>query len=261
MPPLTRRRPTAPWSGWRGQLVGGFEVAQGFRSSTNLLCAIDLFMATYARSNDSRVTFSLRRDPRRRRGRPRYRPVASIRDNDWMRFEFAPILISEGKRFVIVIRSDDSVHGHAVTVYRDSGSCLEDGQLWIAGREQPGSLRFRTYCLRCFDLLPAIRPMINNRPDPHPVTTRKATAPVASTRDDIKVSEILRTIQRINHEKASQIRQLQYVLHEKEEYIHHLQAHLARGHGLAGRPFIEFAASPAGLKRSVLSQVAERATR
>lgn len=212
-----------------GELVGGRKAAQSFRCSHNLLCAIDLFMATYAQKHETRVTFSLRRDTfdgeELARGTV---PAASVRDNDWARFEFEPIPISEGKTFVVAVHSDDAVPGQAVTLYYDKGCSLENGQLWIAGQPRPGALTFRTYFLRRPDLMPAGRPTERHRARPLPAASLDPGPVIASRRDDVKVAEIVRTIQRINHEKTEKVRHLQHIIHEKETHIHHLQTHLTR---------------------------------
>jgi glycosyltransferase involved in cell wall biosynthesis len=211
-----------------GELVGGLEVAQRFRSSQNLLCAIDVMLCTYARNNESRVIFSLRREtPDGEEVARQSVPATSLRDNDWSRFEFEPLLISEQKAFVLIIRSDDAVRGEGVSVYFDSTRCLADAQLWIAGREQPGALRFRTYYLSRADLLPAPQKRNGSDAGSDAVDSPQGGRRIAFDRNDRTVSEILRTIQRVNRSRNEQVRQLQHQIHEKDVHVHHLQTHLA----------------------------------
>jgi glycosyltransferase involved in cell wall biosynthesis len=210
-------------TGLVGELIGGRDVAQSFVCSRNYLCRIDLFMAGNARSNDTRVTLSLRREtPDGQEVARATVPVASFRENHWMRFEFEPILVSEGKSFVIRVQSPDGIPGQWVSFCYTSDPSLKDGQLWIAGQEQPGALMFRTYCLRRCDLLP-------NRPTA-PVVPPAIPEPavvIGAGRHDFRVTEIVRTIQRINRKQINEVQDLRSAIHEKEEYIHRLQTHLA----------------------------------
>ena len=203
-----------------GELVGGLQVAQSFRSPQDLLCTIDLFMTTYGRMNETRLTVSLRRETPDGEELARITvPATSLRDNDWTRFEFDPILIAEGKTFVVLIKSEDAIPGHGVAVHHDNSGCLEDGQLWIAGREQPGALKFRTYYLPRADLLPVSRPLVNHLAAAIPAMSPESIPLIASNQSDLAVSEILRTIQRINRDKNNQVRQLQHHIHELQDTI------------------------------------------
>jgi len=226
--PIQRRDLNQPHaSGVVGEIVGGLTVAQSFRVSANLLCRVDVYMAVYDRINETRLTFSLRREtPGGDEVARVTMPVNSVTDNDWQRFEFRPIADSEGKRFVFVIQSDDAVYGQAVTVYHDSRAALEDAQLWVGCREQQGALTFRTYCLGRTDLMPASRPV---EAQPHDSLTAGmpesllALTPAAA---DNRVAEIVQAIRRIGGEKNTQIRQLQHAVHESHSHIHHLQEQL-----------------------------------
>jgi glycosyltransferase involved in cell wall biosynthesis len=228
VPDATRLRDIFQLShnGVTGEIMGGFEVAQTFHCAHNHLCAVELFIATYARTNESRVTLSLRRETPDGEELARVvLPATSLRDHDWATFEFDPIVISEGKTFAVVIRSDDAVPFQGVTVCYDSRRSLAGGQLWIGNRAQPGALKLRTYYLFRTDLMPSVPTA--PRPDPAPVVAPAPGPRISTNRNDLKFSEILRTIQRINKDKIEQIRQFQHIIHQKEMYILHLEAHIA----------------------------------
>jgi glycosyltransferase involved in cell wall biosynthesis len=210
------------------ELVGGLELAQSFRCAQNLLCAVELFVTTFGRAGETRLTLSLRRATPDGEELARVTiPTTALRDNDWARFSFDPVLVSEGKTFVVRIRSDDAVPGQGVFVYRDSTRSIADGQLWVAGRAQTGALKFRTYYVTRTDLLPVRRSAEARPPESLPLLAADLGPGIPTSRNDLKVSQILRTIQRINKDKIEQARQLQHIIHEKETHIHYLQAHIA----------------------------------
>ena len=150
-------------------------------------------------------------------------PVNALPDNDWIRFEFAPIASSEGKKFVLVVQSEDAIPGQAVTIYYDSHCSLDESELWISGRKQPGALTFRTYCLHRTDLMPVPAPVPVLLPEGPHLRLPESTSPIVPVAGDACVAEIVGAISRIDRERNTQIRQLQHIIHEKQTYIHHLQ--------------------------------------
>jgi glycosyltransferase involved in cell wall biosynthesis len=208
-----------------GEITSNRPVAQSFRCSAELLCRVDILLATYNRANKSRLRVSLHRVTA---SGPELAsltvPAASIRDNGWLQFEFEPIDASAGRNFVVVISSPDASPGDAITAYCSSSHEPRHTRLRVGGEETRGALTFRTYCLRDPDNRPLIA--VNGRNDDPAESEAFRKQPGSLEPADHKLGSILRSIRSIAHQRNAQIRQLQHIIHTKEEAIHHLQSHL-----------------------------------
>jgi len=132
--------------GIAGTISGDHTVSQSFRCETDRLHRIDVFMATYARINDSVLEFSLQREGvRGEQKRAVFVPAYQIADNSWHSFEFAPIEGTLGLEFVFELKSADADQHNAVTAYYSDLSASGANQLKINQRVQPGCLIFKTY--------------------------------------------------------------------------------------------------------------------
>lgn len=128
-----------------GEISGDKKIGQTFMAETDKLSGIDLFMASYFRTNTHPVIFHLKEKP------DSIRDLATIsisarwvRDNAYHRFRFPAISGSRGKTYYFYLESPESKPGNAITLWSHSSDFYKKGSLLINGKKGNGDLNFKT---------------------------------------------------------------------------------------------------------------------
>jgi hypothetical protein len=129
-----------------GEIAGAHTVGQTFIATVDNLHRIDVLMATYARTNRGPVVFYLRDDPAGARDLARIEiEAATIRDNKYHTFRFAPIPDAAGRSFYFALEAPEATPGNAVTVWQMARDVYPDGHVVVGGQPGEGDLAFRLY--------------------------------------------------------------------------------------------------------------------
>jgi len=121
-----------------GEITENVVIKQTFLSNDNNLCAIQILFATFIRTNTSTIDLQLY-DENNVLINEETIQSASILDNSYLRYKFAHINDSLGKKYTLVISSKDAVPGNAVTIWCTNGDSFE-GNLFINGQQQTDNL-------------------------------------------------------------------------------------------------------------------------
>lgn len=127
-----------------GELVGTKAVGQTVQPKPGLWAWVDVGFATYSsRANTKDVIVHVRQSPTSTEDLRVVRVNAKdIVDNEWQRFEFAPIEVTQGQEFYIEIESPTSVPGNAVTV-RYTDLDILPGQMYSNGNQKPADIAYK----------------------------------------------------------------------------------------------------------------------
>ena len=129
-----------------GEIRKGNVVGQTFISNYNGLCAVDVCLATYIRTNTEDIIFHLRPDPKSKEDIITIVVNArNIEDNKYHRFNFNPIENSKGKSYYFFIESPKSVPGNAITAWYNTKDAYGNGSAYINHEEIEGDIQFKTY--------------------------------------------------------------------------------------------------------------------
>ncbi len=130
-----------------GELVAGVEVTQVFIANHDNLTAVALMMSNNGgRARDCEVVFRLRVKNSSTDLAERNIDCSAIPDQDWVRFDFPPLVVSRRWRFVISVQSPNARAGQAPLLLMASVSGIyPDGKLRLDDRVVPGALRFMTF--------------------------------------------------------------------------------------------------------------------
>jgi hypothetical protein len=129
-----------------GELVDGREFQQTFVSMCGNLRGIELLTATYARTNSHPVIVRLRDTTTGQFVLEQTLPSATIPNNGWLKFAFAPLPDSLGRTFLITVESPKSMPGDAITVWRSKTDMYPKGQAAINGNSVTADLAFGYDC-------------------------------------------------------------------------------------------------------------------
>jgi hypothetical protein len=127
-----------------GPLVPDRTLRQEFVAGPGLLWGVRVVLGTYARQNDDDLVFRLYRGEGTDAAiRSVDFSAASVKDNAFHRFVFAPIAMTAPETFVFEIESKRGTPSNALAVWanRDPGSYPE-GRFWIGGREEAADAGF-----------------------------------------------------------------------------------------------------------------------
>jgi hypothetical protein len=128
-----------------GEIFGNKKVGQTFLAEANRLNRVDLFLATYARTNTKLVIFHLKERPDSARDLATQTLSARrIGNNTYHRFQFPSIPDSQGKSYYIYLESPESQPGNAITAWYKSEDFYKKGSLFINEVESKGDLAFKT---------------------------------------------------------------------------------------------------------------------
>ncbi|MBS1252792.1 MAG: hypothetical protein MAG451_01834 [Anaerolineales bacterium] len=129
-----------------GEIWGAQTVGQTFVARESSLNRIDVFLATYARTNSGPVAFHLRESPDAGHDLATVTfNAADIEDNAYRTFTFPPLSNSQAQSYYFFFEATDAKPGNAITVWASPIDSYSDGQAYIAGQPQAGDLHFRTY--------------------------------------------------------------------------------------------------------------------
>lgn len=125
-----------------GEITKEIQVEETFLANRNNLSAIQVFFATYNRTNTSNLEFFLFDDSNKMYMN---RSISSkeIIDNSFLHLEFPKIPNSKNKKFRLIIKSDGTA-GNSVTIWSTKSSSYQDGELIINGERTGGDLKFQT---------------------------------------------------------------------------------------------------------------------
>jgi hypothetical protein len=129
-----------------GEIHGLITVGQSFLSAYAGLNAIEVLMATYARTNTNDLIFHLRHAPESSEDiRVSVTNSTEIDDNSYHRFAFPPIPDSENQSYYFFMESPRAVPGNAVTVYFTASDTYEGGSAFLNHKRIAGDLTFKVY--------------------------------------------------------------------------------------------------------------------
>ncbi|MNW34174.1 hypothetical protein D3C74_111450 [compost metagenome] len=125
-----------------GEITKEIQVEQTFLAKRNNLSAIQVFFATYNRSNTSNLEFFLF-DESNKMYMNKSISAKEIIDNSFLNLEFPKIPNSKNKKFRLIIKSDGTA-GNSVTIWSTHSPSYKDGELIINGDRAGGDLKFQT---------------------------------------------------------------------------------------------------------------------
>jgi hypothetical protein len=123
-----------------GEIFGRKTVSQEIICDRSGLAKIELFLGTFRRKNECRL--SLHIESHGVVVRSTYLYSSKIRDNDWNEFTFLPIEESKNQKYTLKIFSPDAKQGNAVTAYFVNHS-FPFGNLFQNDRKLNGTLSFK----------------------------------------------------------------------------------------------------------------------
>lgn len=127
-----------------GEITKDRIVTQSFKAEQDKLCAISVKLATYARTNDSKLKIVLLSDD----GAEIATQIVDgkqLLDNTFHAFRFPVIMNSKNKRFQISISSPDGKQGNAITAWMSESYNYPEGHLSVNGVTIPGDLSLKLY--------------------------------------------------------------------------------------------------------------------
>ena len=129
------------------ELVAGLEVTQVFIANHRDVTAVAVMMSNRGRrARDCDVVFRLRAKDSAADIDEQTLPCWQVPDQDWVRFDFPPLVLSHGRRFVISLHSPNGRPGEAPEILTASvPGIYPDGKLRLGDAVVPGALRFMTF--------------------------------------------------------------------------------------------------------------------
>jgi|GEM_PF-802333 len=132
-----------------GEIFDGKTVGQTFVAEADGLDGIDVFLATYARTNTQPVLFHLQEGSPQEASPPldlvtQTFSARRVRDNAYYRFRFPAIAPSKGKSYYFYLESPESRPGNAITAWYQPEDPYKNGSLFLNGAEAKGDLTFKT---------------------------------------------------------------------------------------------------------------------
>lgn len=127
-----------------GEITGSKNVGQTVQPKAGRWDSLDLGFATFSsRANTEDVIVHVRQSPEAIDDLRTVRVNArDIVDNEWQRFEWPPIDVTDGQEFYIVIDSPSAKPGNAVTV-RYTDLDILAGEMYLNGTPKPGDIAYR----------------------------------------------------------------------------------------------------------------------
>lgn len=138
-------------TGLASELLDGHAYGQTILPHEDGLCRIDLYTATYARTNSKPVIFRVRTTQDAAGDLVRIElPAKNISNSGPTIINFPPLIKIADQRLYMSVESPGSVPGDAVTVYRSDKDVYPDGQMYVDGKPTEGDLAFITYSCASF---------------------------------------------------------------------------------------------------------------
>lgn len=127
-----------------GPVTVNTPVEQTFVSEQNGLTKIDLFLATYARTNTSNIYFTIS-DQHGESVFSKTVNASAIRDNSFFSLDFDTINNSKGKIYTIKITSDAQANDNAITAWASNSDLYTSGNLYLNGSAANFDITFRIF--------------------------------------------------------------------------------------------------------------------
>jgi hypothetical protein len=130
-----------------GEIVRDRRFTQTFTSEcAGRISEIELYLATYARTNTSTLGLRLTDLDTQQRLVDQLVPAAKIADNQWQSFTFDPVPDSKGTHYRVTLWSSDAQPGNAVSVWRSATDTYADGEAAVDHQPTAGDWAFRYSC-------------------------------------------------------------------------------------------------------------------
>jgi hypothetical protein len=134
------------------QIFGERIIGQSFVAPREGLNRIDILFQTYRRRNTADITLRLLELPDEtgnpfETGTERFKTTfnaATLRDQSWRSFTFAPIVDSAGKHYLITLQSPEAVSGSAATVGGIERDVYAPGSAYLGPIPIRADMTFRT---------------------------------------------------------------------------------------------------------------------
>jgi 4-amino-4-deoxy-L-arabinose transferase-like glycosyltransferase len=131
-----------------GEIVKDSRFTQTFLSDCSGLNEIEVYLATYARTNTSSLGFRLRDSETLQLLAEQYIPATELVDNQWHLFKFESQLASKGKHYQITLLSPDAQPGNAVSVWQSNTDVYPDGEAAVNHKPVNGDWAVRYHCAK-----------------------------------------------------------------------------------------------------------------
>jgi hypothetical protein len=142
-----------------GELLDGHTFGQTFKPTYNGLYRVDLYTATYARTNTHPVIFRVRVSPSPGTNQTELPdlvrveiPASQISNSGPTIITFPRLPDTAGLSLYFSIESPGSVPGDAITVYRNEQDVYPGGQMLVDGQPTAGDLAFIAYTEETFTI-------------------------------------------------------------------------------------------------------------
>ena len=128
-----------------GPILPSRELQQEFVAESDNLAGVYIQMATYKRTNNSKLIFSLHAaDMPKTSIASMTIDAATLQDNEFFLFHFPPQK-SQGKRYIVTIISPEATEDKAVTAWIQTGNPYPNGKLLINTKPFDGDLTFKLF--------------------------------------------------------------------------------------------------------------------
>ncbi|MGN7456714.1 hypothetical protein ACTHPH_18055 [Paenibacillus pasadenensis] len=124
-----------------GEIVKGMRVEQTFWSDKSNISGFSVKLGTYARINQSTITFILQEDS----GKVIYKNTVKadgLSDNAYYKVRFPPVKNSKNKEYHLILETKDASPGNAITAYSSQEDIYKGGILLIDGKKSSADLVF-----------------------------------------------------------------------------------------------------------------------
>lgn len=126
-----------------GEFTNKEKIGQKFRCRYPNLTAVEVFIATYKRTNNHILNFKLFDAATDILVAEKEFNALDLVDNTWINITFDPILNSEGRDFYFYFESQGASEGNSITLWKSSSENAY-GSIWKDGELESGNLTFRT---------------------------------------------------------------------------------------------------------------------
>jgi hypothetical protein len=130
-----------------GEIFGSHTVTQSFKADSNKLARIQVYLATFARTNTSTLRIDLENSDQSLIYTKTI-PSSPLKDNSFFSFDFPAISNSANRIFWLKLSSKDAKTGNAITAWMSKVNIYPKGKLLVQGVPQTGDLILRLWYSR-----------------------------------------------------------------------------------------------------------------
>lgn len=127
------------------QIVNGVVIGQQFKSSSDNLSAIEIFVDTKDRKNRSNITIDIIDQEGNKVVRSITQNAKNFKNNSYVKFDFEPISDSKNKSYLLEVKSSNEDINKAIALMATDKDSYKDGNLFVNNIEQQKDIRFKTY--------------------------------------------------------------------------------------------------------------------